>query len=81
MISLYWKVILSLISVLLLMLGMLFLLKRAKGYARSNGSLTIDETLALDSKRRIVLVKYKNSKYLLLIGGSTDILIQREDVV
>ena len=81
MTSLYWKAVLALISVLAMMFGVLFLLKGAKRYVKTNGNMNIDETLFLDNKRRLVLVRYKNTRYLLLIGGNTEILMHKEDVV
>ncbi len=81
MASLYWKGVLALLSVLTLMLGLVYLLKRAKNYVQTNGNISIDETLMLDNKRRLVLVRYKDTRYLLLIGGNTEILMHKEDVV
>lgn len=43
---------------------------------RQGSRLSLLETLALDDKRRLVLVRHDNSEHLLLIGGATDLLIE-----
>jgi len=40
-----------------------------------NREIIINEITALDSKRKVALIQYKNTKYLLLIGGEKDIVV------
>ena len=39
--------------------------------------LAIEETIALDQRRRLQLVRCENQRFLLLTGGSQDVVIDR----
>jgi flagellar protein FliO/FliZ len=41
------------------------------------GRLGLVETIALDSRRRLVLVRRDNVEHLLMIGGAGDLVIER----
>ena len=41
------------------------------------GRLGLVETIALDSRRRLVLVRRDNIEHLLMIGGTGDLVIER----
>lgn len=42
--------------------------------------LTICDTIAIDRVRRLVLIRRDNMEHLILIGGSTDIVVESNDV-
>ncbi len=48
-------------------------LRRAVG--RAGRTLGIEETLALDPRRRLLLVRCEERRVLLLTGGSTDLVV------
>lgn len=51
---------------------------RLSGLARPGGKLlAIEETVALDQRRRLQLVRCENQRFLLLTGGSQDVVIDR----
>ncbi len=79
MISLYWKVLFSLAFILSVMLGILFFLKRIGKYNASTQNLFVEESLNLDGKRKIILLRYKDNRYLILVGENTDLVIKQED--
>jgi flagellar protein FliO/FliZ len=39
--------------------------------------LAIEETIALDQRRRLQLIRCENQRFLLLTGGSQDLVIER----
>jgi len=56
-----------LVALLLLLRGL-----RAAGLARGAGRLAIEESLALDTRRRLLLVRCDEREALLLTGGGQD---------
>jgi len=61
-------------------LGLLWLaqtgLRRARPLLRPAGArLAIEEAMALDSRRRLVLIRCEGQRALLLTGGTQDVLI------
>jgi len=80
----YLKFPLALLLVVGLILLMTWALRRfslVPGLAgpRKNSRLSIAETLPLDPKRRLVLVRDGAQEHLLLIGGDNDLLIRTGD--
>lgn len=77
----YLRFIASLVLVLGLMMGLLWLLRRfglggmvARPSARRR--LAVVESMSLDGRRRLVLVRRDDAEHLLLIGGSTDLVVE-----
>lgn len=78
----YWRFVLALAFVILLILACAWVARRlglggrlvAKGGQRR---LAILEVLPLDGKRRLVLMRRDNVEHLLLIGHQTDLVIER----
>ena len=67
---------------LALVLALIYVSQRGArwaGIARRSGSssrlLTLDETLALDTRRRLVLIRCGERRCLLLTGGTQDVLL------
>lgn len=80
----YARFALALIFVLAL-IGVLTALARRFGlgglaHARRGGArrLGILEVLAVDGKRRLVLIRRDDTEHLLLIGGEGDVVIERD---
>lgn len=80
-ITAYLRVIASLVLVLGLMLGVLWALRRfniggmvARPMARRR--LAVVETLALDARRRLVLVRRDGVEHLLMIGGAHELVVE-----
>ena len=46
--------------------------------AQRNKRLKVIETLAIDPKRRLVLIRADHREHLLLVGGTTDVVIQAD---
>lgn len=74
--------ILALFVVLILILIVAWLLKKLGGgrFGASNSGqaeLAIIDTLAIDPKRRLVLVRHGKLEHLLLIGGGSDEVVER----
>ena len=75
------RALLSLVLVLGLIAGVGFLARRfgvAGGLALKRGSrrrLGVVEQLQVDSRRRLMLVKKDDTEYLVLIGGSSDLVL------
>lgn len=74
--------ILALIVVLILILIVAWLLKKLGGgrFGATNSGqaeLSIVDTLAIDPKRRLVLVRHGKLEHLLLIGGGSDEVVER----
>lgn len=80
-ISLYWKALLALALVLFIILILSYVLKYFTKHHPKLSNILIEEKIALDSKRRIIVIKYQNSKYILLVGGNSDVMIKQEDAV
>lgn len=78
-----FRAFLSLILVFGLIIGAGLLAKRvsARGglLARKGGKrrLAVIESLIVDNRRRLVLVRKDGTEHLLLIGGTSDVLIER----
>ncbi|WP_413205282.1 FliO/MopB family protein [Rhodospirillum sp. A1_3_36] len=76
----YLRFMLALVFVLGLLFALAYVLKRfaAPGMVRNRSAKRIKvlETLAVDPKRRLVLVRRDNVEHLLLVGGSTDLLVE-----
>lgn len=77
----YLRSVAALVLVLGMILGVLWLLRRfgvpgmvpARNAARR---LTVVETIALDSRRRLVLVRRDGREHLLLLGSAGDLLVE-----
>lgn len=77
----YLRFVGALILVLGLMLALLWALRRfglGGMVARPGGRrrLSVVETMALDGRRRLVLVKRDDCEHLLMIGGPNDIVVE-----
>jgi flagellar protein FliO/FliZ len=77
----YLRCVLALAFVLGLMFALAWVMRRfmAPGLVRPRGALrrlTIVESLALDPKRRLILVRRDGREHLLLVGGATDLLVE-----
>jgi flagellar protein FliO/FliZ len=48
---------------------------RAAGLARGNRRLRVEEAVALDSRRRVVLIRCDGRHLLLLTGGGQDLVL------
>ncbi|MEA4837264.1 MAG: flagellar biosynthetic protein FliO [Rhodospirillaceae bacterium] len=81
----YLRTLLVLVFVLGLITGLAWLLRRF-GSGRfamrpaHKRRLDIVEILALDSRRKLVLVRRDRAEHLLLIGGATDLVIEQNAV-
>ena len=69
-------------GMLAVVLGLIYVAQRGARWAgiatRSASSvrlLTLDETLAIDARRRLVLVRCGERRCLLLTGGTQDVLL------
>jgi len=83
--ALYLRVILSLVLVLGLILGCLWAVRRLglAGMAAGRGGrrrLAVIEGVAVDGKRRLVLVRRDGREHLLLVGGGSDLVVERDIV-
>jgi flagellar biogenesis protein FliO len=75
----YFKAFAVLVGVLLVMVGMIYLLqalqkvmsKRTKG---KKDELKVQQALAIDAKRKIVIVKRNSTRYVLLLGQSEQVI-------
>jgi flagellar protein FliO/FliZ len=80
-ISVYLRFILALAGVLALIAIAAFILKRAGwgGMRMSKGGqkrLAVTAAIALDGRRRLVLVRRDETEHLLLIGGPADLVVE-----
>ncbi|MGE5478221.1 MAG: flagellar biosynthetic protein FliO [Bacteroidales bacterium] len=78
----YLRVVLSLALVVGLMLVVLWALRRFNigGMVARPGArrrLAVVETMALDSRRRLLLVRRDGIEHLLLTGGTQDVVVER----
>lgn len=78
--SLYLRFGMALALVLALMVGAAWLVRRlgiagAAPAVRGNRRLKIVESLAIDTKRRLVLVRSDECEHLLLLGPAGDLLV------
>lgn len=79
----YLRFVAALVLVLGMILGLLWLLRRfglGGMVARAAGRrrLALVESLALDGKRRLLLVRRDGREHLLLLGGATDLVVERD---
>lgn len=79
----YLKFVLALAGVIALIFAGAWLARRA-GLATLSGTrgrqrrIAVVEAIALDAKRRLVLVRRDDREHLLLIGGANDLCIERD---
>jgi flagellar protein FliO/FliZ len=81
-IAVYLRFIASLVLVLGLMLAVLWALRRfgLAGMVARPGArrrLAVVETMVVDSRRRLVLVRRDGTEHLLLIGGPHDLVVEQ----
>lgn len=79
--SVYIRFIASLVLVLGLMMALLWALRRfgLGGMVARPGSrrrLAVVETMVVDSRRRLVLVRRDETEHLLLVGGTHDLVVE-----
>lgn len=77
----YLRFISALVLVLGLAVALLWALRRfgvGGMVARPNARrrLSVVETMAIDNRRRLILVRRDNREYLIMIGGTTDLVIE-----
>ncbi len=75
------RAVVALIGVIALLLGVAWLLRRfgvEKRWRMSGrgGLLGIEETLMLDTARRVVIVSREQKRYVLLLGEDRDLLLE-----
>lgn len=78
----YLQFVLALVIVLGLILAVAWVARRfglgaAPTGARRRRRLALVESLALDGKRRLVLVRRDDCEHLLLVGGGSDVVVER----
>lgn len=81
-VTVYLRFIASLVLVLGLALVVLWALRRFNigGMVARPGArrrLTVVETMAVDSRRRLLLVRRDGVEHLLMIGGPQDLVVER----
>lgn len=65
------------------MIGILAFLAKRHGLGYRNGPrstkrrLSISEIMPIDNKRRLVLVKRDDKEHLIMIGGTTDLVVEQ----
>lgn len=78
----YLRMVLALAAVVGLIAGAAWIARRS-GLAggrlgqRGKRRLSIVESLGVDSRRRLVLIRRDDTEHLLLIGGGSDLLIEQ----
>ncbi|HIJ63618.1 MAG TPA: hypothetical protein HPQ04_13065 [Rhodospirillaceae bacterium] len=77
----YLRALLALVGVLGLITGGAWIARKTglgsgRLGARGKRRLSIVETMALDGRRRLVLVRRDEAEHLLLIGGGADLVIE-----
>ena len=80
--DIYLRGVLALVFVLVLIVGTARLARRfgvggAGPGLRRRRRLTIAETMPLDGRRRLVLVERDGVGHLLMIGGGSDVIVER----
>jgi flagellar protein FliO/FliZ len=69
------------VAALLAVLGLIWLaarLVRATGFAQSrarHGMLAVEESLSLDPRRRLLLIRCEHGRVLLMTGGAADLVV------
>lgn len=80
--ALYVKFVLALVFVIILILAATWGLKKLYRFSGSmrgaNRRVSILEVQPVDTRRRLILVRRDNREHLLLIGGETDIVVERD---
>lgn len=77
----YIRFVAALVFVLALIGGITWLVRRlglAERGLRNGGRgrrLAVVETLAIDARRRLVLVRHDQTEHLIMIGGTTDLVV------
>ncbi|MGE5504172.1 MAG: FliO/MopB family protein [Actinomycetota bacterium] len=80
----YLRFVLSLVLVLGMILGVLWAVRRyglpgmATMRPASRRRLSLVEAMAVDGKRRLVLVRRDDREHLLLLGGASDLVVERD---
>ena len=77
----YLRTVSALVLVLGLIMGLLWLLRRigVPGMVptrQANRRLSVVESLALDARRRLVLVRRDGQEHLLLLGHAADLVVE-----
>ncbi|MGE4280341.1 MAG: flagellar biosynthetic protein FliO [Magnetospirillum sp.] len=77
----YLRTVSALVLVLGLILGLLWLLRRigVPGMVptrQANRRLSVVESVALDARRRLVLVRRDGQEHLLLLGHTADLVVE-----
>lgn len=78
----YVRGLAALVAVLGLIAGAAWVARRmgfgsARSGSRRDRRLAISEVLAVDNRRRLVLIKRDAVEHLLLIGGTGDVIVER----
>ncbi len=81
--DIYLRTLVALVAVLALITAVAWLVRRfglggMPMVARRRRRLSIVEVLPLDTRRRLILVRRDQREHLLLIGGGSDMVIERE---
>lgn len=77
----YLRFVLSLTAVIALIFAVVWMVKRwglGAMVPRGGRRLALVESLSLDAKRRLVLVRRDDCEHLLLLGGGADLLIESD---
>ncbi len=77
----YWRFVAALVFVVALIFAVAWIAKRlglghAMAARRGKRRLSVEEVLALDGKRRLVLLKRDGVEHLLLLGLNDDIVVE-----
>jgi flagellar protein FliO/FliZ len=78
----YLRGLAALVAVLGLIAGAAWVARRmgfggARSGMRRDRRLAISEVMAVDNRRRLVLIKRDSVEHLILIGGSDDVVVER----
>lgn len=82
----YGQYIMGLGAVLILIGLLTWLVQKISGFGkgrhqnRENVSLRLLSSLQLDPKRRLVVVEFNKRKHLLLLGASSELVVESEDL-
>jgi flagellar protein FliO/FliZ len=80
--DIYLRTLLALVAVLALITGAAWAARRfglagARPGTRRKRRLSISEVLPIDARRRVILVQRDGVEHLLLVGGGSDIVVER----
>lgn len=78
----YLRFVLALGLVVVVILGLSMVMRRVGGGAMGLGRkgtkrLSVVEAAVIDPRRRLVLVRRDGVEHLLLVGGTTDVVVER----